>query len=619
MQSFRNAAKPVVYLLTFTFLAWMIVDLSGLSGNGGLLTQTSVGSINGRSVETLAYQRAVDQAISQQQQATGSVLGLQAQQQVHDQVWEQFIQDVLLQEEYDRRHLTTSVEEITAAIRYNPPEQLLTAAQFQSEGRFDMAKYQAWLLSTEGLSAIPYLEADYRDRILRSKLYSTIVSDVFLSDAALWDQWRYRNETAKIGLTSIVPRVAIADSAVSVSAAEVEAYYKQHPETFRRPRTAFLSYVSVPHQLDASDSAAALVRAREIRAELVAGASFGDVAMRESQDRGSSMNGGELGTLPRGQMVESFENAAFSLPLRTLSEPVLSQFGYHLIEVSARTADSVTARHILIPIELAGAHRDQVDAQIDSLEQLGADRLDPSALDSASRIMRLPIGRALPTAEGAPVAVGSLIYPDAGVWAFRAKKGETSNLIDGEDAHFVFRLDSVQAGGIPPLDQVRSGVEEMVRQEKKEAQSAALGAELVRRLQAGGVSLADASRALGLPYQQHGPFLRQNPPVPSALLIGAVFGTRLGTRSGLVTTPQGHFVFEVLERTTADSTAFNASLDRFRAEMIGVLRQDRIREFQAGLRATAKIKDERAAIFSNTTAQIEERNARLSQATGGTP
>ena len=70
-------------------------------------------------------------------------------------------------------------------------------------------------------------------------------------------------------------------------------------------------------------------------------------------------------------MDAAFDSAAFALPLNTLSQPVLSQFGYHLIEITSRKGDKAKGRHILIPIEVAGAHRDQLDAQADSLEKLG--------------------------------------------------------------------------------------------------------------------------------------------------------------------------------------------------------------------------------------------------------
>ncbi len=95
-------------------------------------------------------------------------------------------------------------------------------------------------------------------------------------------------------------------------------------------------------------------------------------------------------------MDPAFDSAAFSLPLKTVSQPVLSQFGYHLIEITSRKGNKAKGRHILFPIEVTGAHRDQLDAQADSLEQLGAERTDPAALDTVARALKLTIGKSTP-------------------------------------------------------------------------------------------------------------------------------------------------------------------------------------------------------------------------------
>ena len=93
---------------------------------------------------------------------------------------------------------------------------------------------------------LPSLEAQYRGELQRAKLLRVVTADVYLSDAALWEQYRDENETVKVALTAIIPRNAVPDSAVKLSDAEVAAYYKAHHDEFKRPRTAYLSYVALP-------------------------------------------------------------------------------------------------------------------------------------------------------------------------------------------------------------------------------------------------------------------------------------------------------------------------------------------------------------------------------------
>ncbi|MGE7692086.1 peptidylprolyl isomerase [Lysinibacillus sp. NPDC097214] len=76
--------------------------------------------------------------------------------------------------------------------------------------------------------------------------------------------------------------------------------------------------------------------AKEVIAKIKGGASFADVAKEYSTDTGSAEKGGELGWFTVGSMVDEFNDAAYALPLKTLSEPVQSSFGYHVIEVTEK-------------------------------------------------------------------------------------------------------------------------------------------------------------------------------------------------------------------------------------------------------------------------------------------
>lgn len=88
--------------------------------------------------------------------------------------------------------------------------------------------------------------------------------------------------------------------------------------------------VKARHILVADESAA-----KQVLADLAAGADFAALARERSQDTGSAAKGGDLGWSPRGQFVPEFEEVAFSAPLNTPTS-VQSQFGWHVIEVLAR-------------------------------------------------------------------------------------------------------------------------------------------------------------------------------------------------------------------------------------------------------------------------------------------
>lgn len=602
MQFFRSAAKPIILVTTIAFFIWLVYDLSGLGGGGGMLTTTSVGKVNGESVDARTFQAAVQQAIDARQRQSGASLSLEEMAQVRDQVWDQFIQDFIFRAEYARHGIRVSGEEVAEAIKAQPVRELAQSPEFQTDGQFDQTKYQRWLQSSLGQSYVPMLEARYRDEIMRGKLIRGVISDIYLSDAALWERYRDEKEMIRAGILLVDPATAVTDDAAPVTAAEVESYYRAHRDDFNRARAAYLSYIAMPRLPDASDSAAALARAHALRQEIAGGAPFADVARRESSDTLSGRSGGELGELNKNAVDSSFAAAALSLPLKTLSQPVRSAFGWHLLEVESRKGDAFTARHILVPIEVAGSHRQQLDRRADSLEQLAAERLEPTALDSAATALKLRIQAVGPVVQGGAVMTEETgRIPDASIWAFQAKPGEESPVLEAEKSYVVVRLDSLQQEGIPPLEAIRGEVEGRARLAKKQAAAAAIAQRLADEAKKG-AHLKQLAQGSGLSYREIGPVARLNTGLPEPKLIGGAFGAPVSGIAGPVTAEDGIYLFEGLERVPADSAEFTKNLEQIRAAALQGARQNRVRAYVAALRTGAKIVDRRSEIYT-TNAQ----------------
>jgi peptidyl-prolyl cis-trans isomerase D len=592
MQAFRNSAKVAGAIFALLMLVFVLtsVDWSGLT------MTTTVGKINGETVDARTYQGFVQQSIDNRQRDTPASLTLEERSQIEDQVWEQLIENRVLETEFERRGISVTTDEVVQAIRNSPPADFRDVPEFQTDSQFDINKYQRWLTSSVGAQYLPALEAQYRDQLRRSKLLRVVAADIYLSDAALWEQYRDEHEQVKVGLTAIIPRNAVPDSTVTLTDEEVTAYYRSHQDDFKRARTAFLSFVALPRLTNASDTAFAKARVDSARAAILGGEPFADVARRESSDSVSAAAGGDLGEWTKGTMDPVFDSAAFAMPLKKVSEPVLSQFGFHIIEITSRKGNKAKGRHILIPIEVAGEHRDRLDAEADSLERLGAERDDPAALDTVSKALSLPIGKTGGVQEGTRVQVGNLVVPDAGAWAFGGSKpGATSPVIETSFAFYIFRIDSMQAAGVPPLAQVRPAVEYALRNDKKKELAKPKAEEYLKRLEKG-EPMAEAAKAMNLPHREFGPFARVNPPLTDPMVVGTAFGLEKGQRTGLLETPDGMYVMESLEKVPADSAKFVKELDEYRTKMIDLARQARVRGYMAALRQSAKIVDNRAKL-----------------------
>ena len=107
----------------------------------------------------------MQQSIDNRQRESPASLTLEERNQIEDQVWEQFVQNRVLEAEYQRRGITVTEDEIVQAIRNSPPPDFRNVPEFQTDSQFDIGKYQRWLTSSVGAQYLPALEAQYREQL----------------------------------------------------------------------------------------------------------------------------------------------------------------------------------------------------------------------------------------------------------------------------------------------------------------------------------------------------------------------------------------------------------------------------------------------------------------------
>jgi len=126
------------------------------------------------------------------------------------------------------------------------------------------------------------------------------------------------------------------------SEADLKEIYDTRKTEFERAKARHIlirfAGSRVPLRKDQKDltEAEALAKATELRARIVKGEDFAALAKAESDDTGSGASGGDLGDVTRGRTIPEFENIVFTQPLNQVSEPVKTQFGYHIIQVQER-------------------------------------------------------------------------------------------------------------------------------------------------------------------------------------------------------------------------------------------------------------------------------------------
>ncbi|MGH7719381.1 MAG: SurA N-terminal domain-containing protein, partial [Gemmatimonadaceae bacterium] len=234
LQAMRSAAK-YIWLVVFALFVggFLLYDVSGLAGRQSVTLGTTLAEVNGVTITNGQFLNASNALINEQQQQSGESLNEDEIRRLRDAAFERLVEDILLQQEIDRRGITVTDEELQQAALYAPPPEFMQNPEFQTEGRFDIEKYQRFMRSpiARQQGILVGLEQYYRNTIPRQKLFDQIASSVYVTDGQLWRAWQDAHDSARVSFVALTPD-AVADSAVAVTDEEIRQYFQAHRDDF---------------------------------------------------------------------------------------------------------------------------------------------------------------------------------------------------------------------------------------------------------------------------------------------------------------------------------------------------------------------------------------------------
>jgi peptidyl-prolyl cis-trans isomerase D len=456
------------------------------------------------------------------------------------QTLDTLVQRKLLLHEAKRQGLMVTDAELIERVQSYP--------DFQVNGAFDRTRYLQ-VLRLSRLTPGDF-EQNQREGLLLAKLENLVKDAVQVTEnevkaAFVHDKEQLNVEYIRIDPAQFIPQV-------EVSEVDLSTYYQEHPEGFRRPEQVRLAYVivdpgSFAAQVEITDERLALsyaehkeefrqeeqVRARHILFKLAqqgeaeeearvrteveaalkrirAGEDFAAVASQISQDPASAQQGGDLGFFKRGEMVKSFEDVAFELKPGMVSEPVRTDFGYHLIKVEEVQEagyrplevvwDELRAR--LAREEARGLAEAQAQAVHDAMVAAGGDWY------TAVRALELSPQETPFIAHGQPVdgIENAAAFTRA---AFALQDGEVGRPIPIGNHHIVMKLLERRPPSLPPLEEIKDTVRETVVRERSQTLARQKADEWLTEVKAG-KSLGELAQALHIQTEQTGLFSRNS-------------------------------------------------------------------------------------------------------------
>ena len=233
----------------------------------------------------------------------------------------------------------------------------LPVTQFETEVKSDLELQRLQALVTGGVTVSDAaVRADYLQSGTKVKFDYAVISsadirstinpsDVDLQAFFKQNAAKYATavpETRKIQFFSF-DNSSLPGGTPQVSDADVQAYYNQHQEEYKTPEQVKTRHIliTVPKGADAKTDAAAKAKAEDLLKQIKGGASFADLAKKNSEDPGSKDSGGELPMIATAQLDPAYAKAAMALSPGETSPVVRSSFGYHIIQTEAKNAASV--------------------------------------------------------------------------------------------------------------------------------------------------------------------------------------------------------------------------------------------------------------------------------------
>ncbi|HEU0302775.1 MAG TPA: peptidylprolyl isomerase [Longimicrobium sp.] len=601
-----TAGKIIVPVLMLFFLGWMVFEIGmDALGGGTIGGPGNAGSVNGTPISAVAYDERAN-ALYQQAQQQGEVTDEMARR-IQEEAWDQMVTEALIRQELSRRGIRVSDREIVWAARNLPAPGVSQEEIFLTNGQFDINKYRQFLAGPQApASMFVQLEQYFREQLPREKLARQLIAGRYITDAELWRAFQDRTETAtvdylQLDLQKLVPR----DPAVTD--AEVRRYFDDNRDRFRRTEGARVKVAYIPLTITEADRQAAMQRAREVRQEIVGGADFAEMARMYSTDESNKEQGGDLGTFGRGQMVAAFDSVAFSLPVGQVSEPLVTQFGVHLVKVDERTGDQVTARHILFGFEKNDADLERLETQLDRIADAARSRgLKAAAQGQPNVTFRegIEVSASAPMIPGVGPAMAAVNWAREETNAGDAGE-RVSDVLETSDALYLVELERYHPAGDTPLAEATPAIRQQLVYEKRREAGRVEAEKMLAEIR-GGRTLEQVAQARGLTVQRAGPFTRVE---PNAVLgqansaVGAAFGTPVGQVGPVAVTPAGVFLVRPTARTAADRRTFEQQKASLRQEAMRQLQQDLFGQWLANVRQDANIKDNRARLQARNAAR----------------
>ena len=549
------------------FLGWVILALIfiafafwGLDSYLGSSTATYAARVNDAEISPRQHDQAYQSMVQRLRESIGDDYEKAGYDQdtLREQSLKRLISDELVYQAADAAGFSVSQSIIAAQIN--------TIDAFKLDGRFSKEQYQR-VLNYQGMSP-GLFEWTLRRELMVDQLKNGIALTAATTDENFRRLFKLDGQQRRFDHLRL-PASLVSDR-VTISEADLQAYYDEHGNEFMSREQARVQYVElnaaaieldstvdeaqieafyteqsdrfvVPEErrarhilISTTDTDEATVQAArdkvtQVVARLEAGEDFATVAAESSDDVASAGTGGDLGFFGRGIMAPEFEEAVFALQVGERSAPVQTTFGFHVIELLETKPEQRTplaeVRGELITELQSEERENEFYERSDAMANIAFEQAD--TLQGVVETLGLElqesdwIGR-----DGGPGIGTNADVVEAIFGVDVLQNGNNSTLIEiGENHVVVLRILDHQPARARPFDDVREQVRETVRIQQTRRLLKQQGDQYLAQLEQGETTLESIAGSHGLSLEQH-PLSKRNATTPERGIVQQAFAMR---------------------------------------------------------------------------------------------
>ena len=491
----------IVAIFALTGVEWLI---------GGFIASPPVAEINGEEITEAQLQFNTQNLLA-------SLGGADIDQELLEQIaLNQLIEETVLKQSAERAGMIVSSDRVDRAIIENP--------SFQINGVFD-SDLAVRTMASQGYN-IPLYRQALSQSMLLGQIANAYSASNFITDSELESIAELTQQTRDFRYVSVTMGTRTLGNAISQE--EIQRYYDENPAEFTQEESANINYVVLDRNVIAdeiqvdeaeiraqyeaqradfegssekrashilfevggsTDEAAAMELAATARQRLLDGEDFGAVALEMSSDTVSAEEGGDIGYTDGSAFPQPIEAALETLALNEISEPVVTEFGVHVVKLTEDAENVYQAfEEVSDRIE-----RELKSAEVDLLFAERIEDMSNLAFETGDLItISEQLGLEIQSADSVPRAGSSGLFANQALVtaAFSDEvmlEGNNSDVIEiGDNQAVVLRVQQFNESAVLPLDDVMGEISIILRTQMEREAVQSLGEELLIAAEEGG-------------------------------------------------------------------------------------------------------------------------------------